>query len=341
MKILITGINRLQFEEDYYLKQQLRVIPSEVALVKGLRELGHEVTMKQVQWGEDISKWDRIIAYAAPTDTFIATATDGFLWCLTRDDTLLAIDDWQVGRVLADCLRPEAKWKETFVGQMNGLSPLEKDVADSLHFQWCCGRKILFPAFEGGDLSLLLLEGMEKIEKAELDCDSMKLFSYDPNPLLPLRRPKTTLLEKERVWVVAGLSEANRKAWKKIKPTLPVVEVGKRGAGGIRMPEDEIIDWFAQRWFHYMPHYKHAGSGWWRARPQQVSDGMAITVCHPKEGAVFGPSWVIEDPRQLETMSDSELHDLAVRQRMEFVERHPVDEGGNARSLKRLAEFIE
>lgn len=338
MKILVTGITRLQCEENYYLKQQLRVIPSEVALVNGLRELGHDVTMRVVQWGEDLSEWDRIISYAAPTDTFIAYATNGFLWTLTRDDTLIAIDDWQCGRVISDCLRLDAKWKDAFVGQMNGLK--DREFADILHSQWCCGRKILFPAFEGGDLSLLLNEGMTKIQKAELECGAMELFSYDPNPLLPLRRPKTTLLEKERVWVIAGLSEANRKSWKRIKPTLPVIEVGKRGAGGVRMPEDEIVDWFAQRWFHYMPHYKHAGSGWWRARPQQISDGMAITVCDPKEGAIFGPSWVIEDPKALETLSDNELHDLALRQRLEFVERHPVDDKGRQRSLSKLTEFI-
>jgi hypothetical protein len=338
MKFLVTGINRLQFEEDYYLKQQLRVIPSEVALLRGLRELGHEVVMKQVRWGDNLDEWDRIIAYAAPTDTFIAAATDGFLWCLTRDDTLIACDDWQVGRVISDCLKPEAKWKESFVGQMNGLT--DRKAADLLHSQWCCGRKILFPAYEGGDLSLLLNEGMTKIQKAELECDSMELFSYDPNPLLPLRRPVTTLGPKERVWVVAGLSDANRKSWKKLKPTLPVVEVGKRGEGGIRMPEDEIIDWYANRWFHWMPSYKHAGSGWWRARPQQLSDGMVITVCNPKEGAIFGPSWVIENPIELETMSDSDLQQLAVAQRIEFVERHPTDEIGKARSLKRLAQFV-
>ena len=306
--------------------------------MRGLRELGHDVTMRQVKWGEDLSEWDKIISYAAPTDTFIADATDGFLWTLTRDDTLIAVDDWQVGRVLSDCLRPDAKWKDAFVGQMNGLE--DKAFADFLHSKWCCGRRILVPAFEGGDLSLLINEGMSKIEKAEFDCEAMDIVGYDPNPLLPLRRPTTTFMEKERVWVVAGLSEANRKAWKKLKPTLPVIEVGKRGKGGVRMPEDEIIDWFAQRWFHYMPPYKHAGSGWWRARPQQISDGMAITVCSPAEGAIFGDSWVIEDPRTLESMDVKELRELAVQQRKEFVENHPVCSKGKERSISKLEEFI-
>ena len=338
MKILVTGINRLQFEEDYYLKQQLRVIPSENALVAGLRKLVHEVTMKQVKWGEDISGWDRIIAYAAPTDSFIPIATDGFLWCLTRNDTLIAVDDWQCGRVIADCLRPEAKWKDSFITQMNGLT--DKGAADFLHSQWCCGRRILFPAYEGGNLSLLLDEGMTKIQKAKLHCEKMELFSYDPNPLLPLRRPIATLEEKERVWVVAGLTDINRKSWKKLKPTLPVVEVGKRGEGGVRMPEDEIVDWFAKRWFHFMPPYKHAGSGWWRARPQQLSDGLVITVCHPKEGKIFGPSWEIKNPLELEAFSNKQLQELAMAQRMEFIERHPVDAEGESRSIQRLREFI-
>ena len=339
MKILITGQTSLDCFENYYLKQQLRVIPGVVALVNGLRELGHEVEQRPVTWGENLSQYDKIVTFLSPTDTFCAGYTDGALWTLTRDDTLCAISDWQTDRTYLDPMKKEAKWKDAFVSQLNGVT--DRDAVDELHDQWLCGRKILLTAFEGGDLSLVFSKASVKTAAANRICEGYQLFGYDPNPLLPLRRPKTTFDNKERRWIIAGLSEANRKSWKKLKPTLPVIEVGKRGPGGCRMPEDEIVDFFAQSWYHWLPGYSHAGSGWWRAKFQQLSDCLVVSVCaNPKEGAIFGPSWVIENPLELETMSDSELHNLSVRQRLEFVERHPTDEIGKARSLNRLAQFI-
>jgi hypothetical protein len=339
MKILITGQTTLDCVEGHYLNQQLRVIPGVVALVSGLRELGHEVEQRIVKWGDDLDQYDRIITFLGPTDTFCAGYTDGALWTLTREDTLCAISDWQTDRVFLDPLKKEAKWKEVFAGQLNGATDREK--IDELHDQWLCGRRILLTAFEGGDLDLVFSKASKKMAATERICEGYSLFGYDPNPLLPLRRPKTTFDAKIRQWIVAGLSEANRKSWKKLKPTLPVVEVGKRGQGGIRMPEDEIVDYFAKSWYHWLPGYSHAGSGWWRARFQQLSDGLVISVCaDPKEAEIFGPSWVIADPLSLEEMSDKELHELAVQQRKEFVERHPTDDFGKSRSLVRLEEFV-
>jgi hypothetical protein len=292
-----------------------------------------------VRWGECLDEYEKVITFLGPTDTFCAGYTDGALWTLTRDDTLCAISDWQTDRVFLDPLKKEAKWKDAFVGQLNGVT--DRDAVDELHDQWLCGRKILLTAFEGGDLSLVFSKATKKAAEANRICQGYELFGYDPNPLLPLRHPKTTLDVKERRWIVAGLSEQNRKSWKKLKPTLPVIEVGKRGPDGCRMPEDEIVDFFAQNWYHFLPGYSHGGSGWWRSRPGQVSEGMAITVCaNHKEAAIFGPSWVIDDPLSLETMSDHDLHDLAVQQRKEFVERHPVGPVGEARSLSKLEEFI-
>jgi hypothetical protein len=339
-RILITGITALHCIENYYLRQELSVLPSQLALVTGLRELGHTVEQRPVKWGEDLSKYTHVITYLCATDSFVAAHTAGALWTLTREDTLIALDDWQLPRSLGDFLKPEAKWKDSFVSQMEGCD--DREAADFLHSQWMCGRRVLLPAFEGGDPSLFFKKGFEKIAKAEAMCDSMEIHTFNPEPLLPLRRPKTTLDSKERQWIIAGLSETNRKSWKRLKPTLPVIEVGRRGAGGVRMPEDQIVDFFAQNWFHWNCKYDISGSGWWRAKSNQCSSGLVITVHESKEeAAIFGPSWVIDDPLSLETMSDSQLHDLAVRQRLEFVERHPTDEIGKARSLEKLSQFIQ
>jgi hypothetical protein len=340
MKILVTGITALHCTENYYLRQELKVLPSQLALVAGLRELGHEVEQRPVQWGEDLDHYDRIITYLCATDSFVCGHTAGALWTLQREDTKVALDDWQISRTVSDFLKPEAKWKDAFSNQMNGCD--NRKEADYLHSLWLCGRNVLLPAFDGGNPSLFFKRGFEKLEKVQAMCDSVLPYTFCPEPLLPLRRPTNSLCEKDREWVIAGLSEANRKSWKRLKPTLPVVEVGKRGKGGVRMPEDEIVNFFATKYFHWIPKYDISGSGWWRARPRQISDGLSITVHESKEeAAIFGPSWIIDDPLSLETMSDKELHELAVRQRLEFVERHPTDGTGKARSLEKLSLFTK
>ena len=43
MKILVTGMNKNQVTENFYLKQQLRVVPSHYSLLRCLRDMGHTV----------------------------------------------------------------------------------------------------------------------------------------------------------------------------------------------------------------------------------------------------------------------------------------------------------
>ena len=90
-----------------------------------------------------------------------------------------------------------------------------------------------------------------------------------------------------------------------------------------------------------MAAYNHAGSGWWRARPQQVVDVGGIICCYKKEAAVFGPTWTTIDPKTLGDLSSFELFDLANKMREEFYERHYTEVRGKQRSLNKIAEFIK
>ena len=338
--ILVTGITSLHCTEDYYLRQQLKVVPSELALVTILRELGHTVEQRPVKWGEDLDKYDRIITYLCGTDSFVCGHTDGALWTLKREDTLVAFDDWQTDRTLQDgTFKHEAKWKETFVGQMNGLT--NRDEIDEIHYDWCKNRRILLPAFAGGNLDLTFAKTRKKKAKW-LKEQNVRLYGYDPNPFLPGRVPEGSFEDSERKseWVVAGLSKQNREYHKKWKPTLPVVELGGRGENGFRMPEPEAIEWFGERWFHAMPGYSHAGSGWWRSRPSQLAGHKVICYCDPKEGAVYGQSWVIEDPLALEELGEWGRKELAKMQSEEFFARHPIDHTGKLLATTAVADFL-
>ena len=113
MKILVTGMTQLHAIEDFYLRQQLKVVPSELALVRLLREAGHEVVQQPVSWGEDLDEYERIITYICGCDSFSTMYTDGALWTLKREDTLLAFDDWQTDRTLQDFGRKvsDSEWR--------------------------------------------------------------------------------------------------------------------------------------------------------------------------------------------------------------------------------------
>lgn len=344
MKILITGITALHCTEDYYLRQQLKVVPSEAALVPILREMGHTVEQRVVTWGEDLDSYDKIITYVCGTDSFVAAHTPGALWTLKRKDTLLAFDDWQTDRSIQDgSFKSAAKWRGQFAKQMSGVEHL-RDELDELHYDWCHDRHVLAPMFPNGNMDVLFAKSRKaKGKKLWFETQNITIHGYDPNPWLPGRIPEGQVDPSDRKmeWIVAGLNQTSRSYLKKFKPTLPVIELGGRGENGIRMTEPEAIEWFGDYWLHGMPGYAHAGSGWWRSRPSQLAGHGVVTYCDPKEGAIYGPSWVIKDPVALESLSPSELYDLGQRQSKEFFERHPIDDTGKALSSIAVQVFLE
>ena len=342
MRILITGITPLHCTEGYYLKQQLKVVPSEAAIVPILREMGHTVEQRVVTWGEDLDAYDRVITFVCGTDSFIAAHTTGALWTLKRPDTLLAFDDWQTDRSIQDgTFKAPAKWKESFSKQMLGMENMREEL-DELHHDWCKDRHILSPMFSNGNMDLLFAKTKRK--KSEwLAEQNITIHGYDPNPWLPGRVPEGQVDPSDRKmeWIVAGLNQTSRSFMKKFKPNLPVIELGGRGENGVRMTEPEAIEWFGDYWLHGMPGYSHAGSGWWRSRPSQLAGHGVVTYCPPKEAEVYGPSWVIDDPIALESYSPTELMKLGQRQAEEFFERHPIDDTGKMLASTAVEVFLE
>ena len=324
MKILVTGNTKLHCTPDYYLSQQLKVVPSETALIAILRALGHEVDQRVVQWGENLDHYDKVLVYYAPTDGFVPKHSSGLFWTLhARPDCGALIDDYQCSRVLRDDRRIAAKWKEMFVPQMNGVT--ERDLIDEIHKDWMKDKKVLVPAFYGGDLSLLFTKAKKKDPKW-FEEQNLEVFRYYPDPWLPGRGPVSRFEgERKKEWVVAGLSKQNRAAMAKWDPSWPVVELGGKDANGVRMPEPEAIEWFGERWLHCMPSYDHKGSGWWRSRPIQLANSGVVTYGHPDECKLYGESWVIDDPLALEKSSESSLETRAEKQREDFFKNQPQD----------------
>ncbi len=339
MKILITGLTPLQCKEDYYLEQQLKVVPSEQALTRILRELGHEVEQRAVQWGEDLDGYDKVITFLCGTDSFVVRHIAGALWTLyNRPDGGVALDDYQCSRTLRDGnQRPHAKWKDTFK-QLTNLDVSNRELFDSVHFDWMKNKKVLIPAFYGGDHNKLFTKAKRRHGEWFTE-QNLQIFGYYPDPWLEARGPVGEIpSEKDLEWVVAGLSKENRAAASKWNPTLPVIELGGKGENGVRMVEPEAIEWFSTKWLHCIPSYDHKGSGWWRSRPVQLANAGVVSYCHPEEAVLYGPSWVIDDPLELEALSATELQELAIKQSNDFFVHQPQDK---QRPVDDLRLFLE
>jgi len=97
MKILITGFNKNQCTRKFYLRQQLKVVPSHYSLVNCLVDMGHEVQQRQVILGEDLSRFDEVIVFIAGPRQLVATTVFEGLWAISqKPNCILAFDDWQV-----------------------------------------------------------------------------------------------------------------------------------------------------------------------------------------------------------------------------------------------------
>jgi len=105
MKILVTGMNKNQCTENFYLQQQLQVIPSHPSLLACLRDMGHEVEQRPVLVGEDLSSYDRVIVYLHNPTAFSGYVY-GALWAITSHyNVVTAYDDWQIDSIYGGLVR--------------------------------------------------------------------------------------------------------------------------------------------------------------------------------------------------------------------------------------------
>jgi len=96
-KILITGFNANQCTRKFYLRQQLKVVPSHYSLFNCLTDMGYEVEQRKVTIGEDLSGYDEVIVFIAGPRQLVATTVFNGLWAIAdRPNCILAFDDWQV-----------------------------------------------------------------------------------------------------------------------------------------------------------------------------------------------------------------------------------------------------
>jgi len=130
------------------------------------------------------------------------------------------------------------------------------------------------------------------------------------------------------VFNFAGLIQSETEKWfNKVTEgvTWDIKQYGSAKKKQVRLSEEDMVAVFNDQWGILMAGYWHAGSGWWRARPQQVADVGSILICEDKEGAVFGEPCVGLTCAKIESMTDAELTKLAKDQKEAYYESQPMN----------------
>lgn len=332
MKILITGMNKLQCTFDFYLQQQLQVVPSHYSLIRCLRDMGHEVDQRPVTIGESLDEYDEVIVFIHNPSGFAAYVYNA-LWAIhKRPNCILAFDDWQVDSIYSGLLalsEPEKLFRK-YVKYSQVLVPEDVEsygdvFISAIEKVESKTNRMLISAFSGGDLSLLI------------DYPSELLYSYNPNPYHLNRKPEPIASlfpePKSRVFNFAGLVQDKTKKWLKAegvdKHSWPLKQYGSRKDGQDRVTEDVMVNIYSQQWGILMPGYFHAGSGWWRARPLQVADAGSILIGEPKEMMLYYKDEQLANIRakDIVDLSDVQLEELADAQRAALYRNHPLNKG--------------
>ncbi|KAI5364228.1 hypothetical protein Slin15195_G098860 [Septoria linicola] len=379
MHILLTGFNQNQCTRQYYLRQQLKVVPSHYSLYNCLLSLGHTVDQRPVVLGEDLSQYDECIVYIAGPRQRVSKHFYAGLWAVSRHPKcVLSFDDWQVNSMWKDVVsiaqgETNELWGK-FVLSVNGktiqeVKLYEKELRDGLDVIMQKRNRMVVSAFQTQHLSEEDEYGPHLLFE-QIGYPRERLFVFNPNPFHrnrtwedPLHEgienPSWTLSSKEEQsncrpekrhrFNFASLVQSKTQKWLKQQSGMerrkrervaktsqlpshigawPLDLYGSRAGAQKRLTEDEMVQVITHDWGCLMPKYDHAGSGWWRARPLQCADAGSILIGDDTELAVlYGWNYPFygHTARDIASMSDEELEDIASVQKELLYYNHPLD----------------
>ena len=98
-RILICGMNKMQCTKDFFLRQQLKVVPSHYSLIRCLEDIGHEVEQREPVLGEDLSSYDEMVFYIHSPQSFCQNLYTGLYALSQHPNAIIAFDDWQIDQI--------------------------------------------------------------------------------------------------------------------------------------------------------------------------------------------------------------------------------------------------
>ena len=196
------------------------------------------------------------------------------------------------------------------------VKPYEKRLVqaseDLLARRWAAGMVPVCPMYAFGDRTSVRKRMPAEVGPIEaLDPSSVVLETL---AAVTPAKPQ----DKQKSWVLGALMPHDEWLAKK-KPDWPVEIIGSRKLirklGGKRLDtEQDVLEYYNERWGILSPPYPHAGSGWWRSRFLYSAHIGSILVTDKGEGDPLGDAYKITIA-DVEKMSDDELAALATAQR--------------------------
>lgn len=354
MKILITGMNNLQCTENYYLRQELNVVPTQYALLAALRDMGHVVDQRPVTIGEDLKEYDKVIAFIHNPSGFAGYVYNG-LWVIqARPDCILSIDDWQADSIFDGVIQltPETLFrpyiKEHHINIPDNIEAYSSQLLEGIEIVKRMQNKMLIAGFLGGDISLMLPQYPKHLFR-----------TYHLNPYHLNRRPENNFTgfddeyymddmlispeKKKMEWAFVSLMQSKTRKYLKSLDMSGKWEINYFGAArgefkSTRLKEPEMCGAYQKYWGCLVPKYYHAGSGFWRPRVFQVADANSILMTHPDEGKLYSNAHIKYNVKDVEQMDLTQLVALAKEQKEGLYSSQPLDKGITRKQLKEALE---
>ena len=188
-KILLTGFNKNQCARKFYLRQQLKVVPSTYSAYNCLTDMGYIVEQRQVTLGEDLSQYDEVIVNIAGPRQLVATTVFEGLWAISqRPECILSFDDWQLPELFKGVQKIQGKPEELFAEFILGVNkktledvlPYEKQFMSAVDVICSKKNRMLISAFSTAHLNSTDYGPHLLFNKIDYPGD--RLFTFNPNP---------------------------------------------------------------------------------------------------------------------------------------------------------------
>lgn len=325
MKILVTGMTgRMCGNERRAKKPPLYGRMQAVMYADELDAMGHDVHQGLIEWGEDLSGYDKIFVGI----TLLSSLTCGhFLemaWILYAypEKVILYVEDWSVEKLTHDWLgklsdenwRKHLKWRGWDPDDCEPWGSMARGALLRVITGDKCPWRVVASMFPWGDHGALMGPSYDVVA-----LDVSPLIEYPRNLRGEIAWPlkgNSNFPNKERRWVLGALSEGTHKWADKQGFSWPVVKFGR----DTKIPERELVQHYATNWGVLCPPYKKSGTGWWRNRYNWSAHVGSILLCHESDGWPMG-DWYCCSARHIESASDATLREIAANQR-EFVQKY-------------------